>query len=103
MRVLSIALLWALFPAMSFAQTAVSPVADPLVRDLDAVVVAGAQPGPGMWKVSKGDHVLWILGTVSPLPGGIEWKADEVCEVLEQADEILGSPGVAIRPDVGLF
>lgn len=113
MRVLSIALVWALFPVVLFAQPVVPPVAassktvpvatDAPVRDLDAVVVAGTQPGPGMWKVSKGDHVLWILGTVSPLPGGIEWKADEVREALEQADEVLDSPGIVVGADIGLF
>lgn len=73
------------------------------VRDLDTVVVTGAQPGPGMWKVSKGDHVLWILGTTSLLPAGMQWKSDEVRAVLDQADQVLASPGVSISPDVGLF
>jgi hypothetical protein len=26
---------------------------------LQEVVVSTDQPGPGLWKVSKGDHVLW--------------------------------------------
>ncbi|WP_246189341.1 TraB/GumN family protein [Pseudoxanthomonas kalamensis] len=70
---------------------------------MDTIVVSGTQPGPGLWKVSKGDHVLWILGTVSPLPGGIEWKSDEVRAVLEQADQILASPGVSFGADIGFF
>jgi hypothetical protein len=36
--------------------------------ELDQVLVTGEQPGPGLWKVSKDDHVLWILGTLAPLP-----------------------------------
>lgn len=75
----------------------------PATIEMDTVVVTGAQPGPGMWKVSKGDHVLWILGTVSPLPGGIEWRADEVRGVLEQADQVLNQPGVVVDADVGIF
>ena len=43
-----------------------APAAPPTVVDLEAMVVRGQQPGPGLWKVSKGDHVLWILGTLSP-------------------------------------
>lgn len=76
---------------------------EPATRELDSVVVTGAQPGPGMWKVSKGEHELWILGTVSPLPRGIEWKSDQVREVLEKADQFLGPPGVVVDADVGLF
>lgn len=113
MRLPSIALLCALFPVVSFAQSAMPPLAaaskttpvatDPPVRDLDTVLVTGTQPGPGMWKVSKGDHVLWILGTISPLPSGIEWKSDEVVSVLRQSDEVLAAPGLAVNADIGIF
>lgn len=77
--------------------------AGPATRELDSVVVTGAQPGPGMWKISKGEHELWILGTVSPLPRDIQWKSDQVREVLEKADQFLGPPGVVVDADVGLF
>lgn len=113
MRVLSIALSCALFPIVSFAQSGAPPMAtasktataaaDPPVRDMAAVIVTGAQPGPGMWKVSNGDRVLWILGTVSPLPSGIEWKSDEVRGVLEQADQVLSPPSVVFDTDLGWF
>ncbi|HYM86653.1 MAG TPA: TraB/GumN family protein [Pseudoxanthomonas sp.] len=73
------------------------------VLEMDTMVVTGAQPGPGMWKVSRGDHSLWVLGTLSPLPSGISWKADEVKAVLEQADQVLGSPGLVVDADIGVF
>ncbi len=73
------------------------------VLELETMVVTGAQPGPGMWKVSKGDHSLWVLGTLSPLPSGISWKSDEVKSVLEQADQVLGSPGLVVNSDIGVF
>ena len=73
------------------------------VLELETMVVTGAQPGPGMWKVSQGDHSLWILGTLSPLPSGINWKSDEVRSVLEQADQVLGSPGLVVNADIGIF
>ena len=55
----------------------VPPVAGTGVIDMEAVVVAGVQPGPGLWKVRHGDHLLYVLGTQSPLPNtGIEsWLA----------------------------
>lgn len=78
-------------------------VPEPSTIEMDTVVVAGAQPGPGMWKVSKGDHVLWILGTVSPLPSGMEWKADEVVAVLKQSGAVLAAPSFSVDADIGLF
>ena len=73
------------------------------VLELETMVVTGAQPGPGMWKVTKGDHGLWVLGTLSPLPSGISWKSDEVRSVLEQAEQVLGSPGLVVDADIGVF
>ena len=87
------------------AAPAPAPADDPLqVRDEPPVVVTGVQPGPGLWKVSRADgHALWILGTLSPLPSGIRWKADEVTAILEQAGQVLGPPGVVVDADIGIF
>lgn len=71
----------------------------PAVTDLDPVLVVGMQPGPGMWRVSRGDHTLWILGTLAPLPRAMTWESGEVDDVIAQADEIL-APGSAAA-DIG--
>jgi hypothetical protein len=73
------------------------------VVDMDTVVVSGVQPGPGLWPVSKGDHVLYILGTQSPLPRDMTWRADELRQVLGEAGAVLGPPGVTIGADIGFF
>lgn len=74
------------------------------VRDLDTVVVTGVQPGPGLWRARRADgHTLYILGTQSPLPAGMTWKADEVREVLARAGAVLGPPGVQMGADIGFF
>jgi hypothetical protein len=73
------------------------------VIEMDAVVVAGVQPGPGLWKVRRGDHLLYVLGTQSPLPKHITWRSDEVDQVLRIADEVLASPGITVDADVGFF
>jgi uncharacterized protein YbaP (TraB family) len=39
--------------------------------------------------VHKGDHTLWILGTISPLPKRMVWKPDAVSEVLQQTQEVI--------------
>lgn len=76
----------------------------PEVIDLAPVVVSGVQPGPGMWQVRNAQgHTLWILGTVSPLPARLDWRADEVEAVIASADAILGSPGWSLDADVGFF
>jgi hypothetical protein len=36
--------------------------------EIPEVVVSSEQPGPGLWKVSSGDHVLWVFGTIGVLP-----------------------------------
>lgn len=83
-----------LFASTSFV-AAESPPPVPAAL-LETVVVSGVQPGPGLWKVSKGDHVLWILGTLSPLPRRMEWESRDVERVIAGAQRVLLSPTVAI-------
>ncbi|HJT97704.1 MAG TPA: TraB/GumN family protein [Rhodanobacteraceae bacterium] len=71
--------------------------------ELPAVVVTGEQPGPGLWKVSKGDHVLWILGTLSPLPKNMTWRAKDVEDVIAQAQAVLNPPRIDVKADVGFW
>ncbi len=98
-----------LMPGIAIAQDAGATGADTVVVDekgvidMEAVVVSGMQPGPGLWKVRHGDHLLYLLGTQSPLPKGMTWRSDEVTQVLQLADEVLGPPGVTVNADVGFF
>jgi uncharacterized protein YbaP (TraB family) len=79
-------------------------VQDPApIIDMDTVVVSGAQPGPGMWRVSKGDHVLYILGTLSPLPERMEWMSREVEDTIARSQAVIAPPSVAMKADVGFF
>ncbi|CAJ24453.1 GumN protein (fragment) [Xanthomonas euvesicatoria pv. vesicatoria str. 85-10] len=75
----------------------------PAVVDLEAMVVRGVQPGPGLWKVSKGDHVLWILGTLSPLPKRLQWQSTEVETIIGQSQQVLAAPTVQVDADMGFF
>ena len=58
---------------------------------IEEVLVTGEHPGPGLWKVSNGDHVLWILGTQSPLPTRLIWRPDEVELVMTEAQQVIGN------------
>jgi len=73
------------------------------VRELDTVVVRGVQPGPGLWKVSKGDHVLWILGTLTPLPRDITWNSHHVEAVIATSQEVLAAPEAQLKSTAGFF
>ncbi len=73
------------------------------IRDEAPVVVSGALPGPGMWKVSRDGHVMYVLGTVSPVPKGMEWISRDVEQVLAQAGEVVSGPRYQVDADVGFF
>lgn len=92
------------FAAPSFAQSAPLPAPDSMpIVDEAPVLVSGAQPGPGLWRVEKGDHVLWVLGTQSPLPKSMQWQSAEVEQALADSQEILYAPKVGISVDTGGF
>jgi hypothetical protein len=65
------------------------------------VVVEGRRPGPGVWKVSKGDHVMWVFGTYSPLPQKMEWDASRIERLVAHAQEVLLPPAAGAH--VGFF
>jgi uncharacterized protein YbaP (TraB family) len=67
----------------------------------DEVVVEGKHEGPRMWRVTKGDHTLWILGTITPLPRKMTWQSDSVETLLHETQEVLPawpSIGVGANP-----
>lgn len=72
------------------AVTSASSDEAPAARE--QILVVGQKPGPGMWKVSKDDHVLWIFGTYSPLPIKMDWRSHEVEAVIKRSQEYLAPP-----------
>jgi hypothetical protein len=60
----------------------------------DEIVVIGRQPGPPMWRVQDGDHVLWIFPQLAPVPKGMVWESDKVAAVIAQAEEVLELPSI---------
>jgi len=56
---------------------------------LETVLVTGEQPGPGLWKVSRGDHVLWILGAQYPLPKDMTWRGRDVEQTIAQSQAVI--------------
>ena len=87
--------------ATDAAQTSVGSSAPTAANGDDAqpmqeVVVTGEHEGPRLWRVRKpggplgqGDHTLWILGTVTPLPKKMIWQSDAVEAVVEESQEVV--------------
>ena len=73
----------------AWAQTETAPA---VVDNPDTVLVVGQRPGPGMWKISKGDHVLWVFGTYSPLPVKMQWRSQQVEAIIAQSQLYLSPP-----------
>jgi hypothetical protein len=91
-------------PASS-SSIALAPIAPPpgKVTQLQGVSVSGVQPGPGLWKVSKGDHVLWVLGTLDLLPKHMDWQARDVQAVIAESQQVLDRPQVKVDAKLGFF
>jgi uncharacterized protein YbaP (TraB family) len=82
----------------AFAQGAAAPV------EPEKFLAVGDQPGPGMWMVGNGTNVLWIVGSQSPLPKKMSWRAKGVEAVVAKAQEVLREPAMTLRADkVGFF
>ena len=80
------------------AATAGGLVAAPEVGSSIEVEVTGERPGPRLWRVAKGDHTAWLLGTLDPLPKHMTWRSREVERVIEHADLVLAAnPSVSLR------
>jgi uncharacterized protein YbaP (TraB family) len=92
---------WAQTEAPAPAPAAAEAAAAEGVAVPEKILVVGQKPGPGLWKVSKDGHVLWVFGSYSPLPQKMEWRSQQVENVLAQSQEYLAPPGALAS--VGFF
>jgi hypothetical protein len=69
---------------------------------LEDVLIVGGYATPKMWKVSRGDHAMWVLAQ-QRLPAGARWRLDEVEQRVAESQLVL-YPGIStIDVDVGFF
>jgi uncharacterized protein YbaP (TraB family) len=81
----------------TYAQSSSAPLpASNTVTTLVPVVVTGVLPGPALWKVSKGKHVMWVLGLTSPLPRDMQWKSADVENRIAASQAVLKLPSLEI-------
>ena len=83
--------------------TAAVPTAPTAPRELAPVMVSGVQPGPKLWKVTRGDRVLWVLGTLTPAPRRIEWTSREAERAIASSGVVLLGARATVKADIGLF
>jgi uncharacterized protein YbaP (TraB family) len=83
----SIALL--LLAGFAMADAGTKPAPETKEPALDVVLVTGEHPGPSLWKVTSGDHTLWILGEVMPLPRRMKWRSTQFERLLKESQEVL--------------
>lgn len=74
-----------------------------LPDEIETILVTGIQPGPGLWKVSREDHVMWVLGSIGAVPGTFVWQSDTVENRIAESQEVLYPGGFGVRADIGIF
>ncbi|HRN62461.1 MAG TPA: TraB/GumN family protein [Luteimonas sp.] len=79
------------------------PQATPGIVDHETVVVSGVLPGPGLWKVRKGEHTLYVLATLSPLPKRMQWESAGVESLVARSQQVLLPPSFTLDSDIGVF
>jgi len=79
-------------------QTMPAPAASDTFEEL---LVTGERPGPGMWRVSKDGHALYILATLEPLPKQMTWRSAAVEARIAASQVVIAPPQVST--DVGFF
>jgi hypothetical protein len=85
------------------ATTATTPAPPTSITTLQAINVTGVVPGPGLWKVTRGAHVLWILGVVPSLPMGVEWRSHQVALTIAASQAVLEPPDIKLKVDTNWF
>lgn len=80
------------------AQAAVDVAATAAEPAPEQIHVVAQRPGPGMWKVSKGEHVLWVFGMYGPVPKDMQWRSQQVENVIWNSQEYLSAPSASAKP-----
>lgn len=63
----------------------------------EVIVVTGRLPGPPLWKVSKGENVLWIFPYLTWIPQDMVWESERVARVIAESQEVLGLPETGLK------
>jgi hypothetical protein len=70
--------------------------------ELETVVIVGGFATPKMWKVSKEDHVMWVLENRSA-PAGVKWRSEQLEARVAESQLVLYPGWASAAPDIGVF
>jgi hypothetical protein len=71
--------------------------------ELEVVVIVGGFATPRMWKVSRGDHVMWVLGNSGSAPAGVKWRSEQLEARVAQSKVVMYPGWVNTGPDIGVL
>jgi uncharacterized protein YbaP (TraB family) len=102
MRPIQILLLIALLRANAVlagdAPTSARPAQLSSEQPLEEVLVTADHAGPALWKVTSGQHSLWILAEPPmPLPTKIVWRTKQVEAAIGSAQELILDGGITFN------
>ncbi len=94
----------ALVGLVAFALTARADNPPP-VQDwtMETVVVTAKKPGPALWHVVNGKSEVWILGTLGPVPGDLQWDSGRLQYLMSGAKVLLLPPRGQVGPLEGIW
>jgi len=73
------------------------------VTNLDAMVISATDAGPHIWEYRRGDQKVLVLGTVYPVPTGLDFVPATLQKSIDASSVVIGSPGVVVGEGIGLF
>jgi hypothetical protein len=86
---------------------AASPLATSADNDkpqrLAPVTVDSTLASPRIWELRKGDKILWILGTLHPVPKDIAFSTRGIEDRIARSQAVIGFQGMTLGEDIGLF
>jgi hypothetical protein len=65
---------------------------------VERVTVTAEAKGPAIWRLTRGQGEVWILGTIGPMPEDLAWNKAGLQRLIAGARQVLLPPA----PDVGM-
>jgi uncharacterized protein YbaP (TraB family) len=76
-------------PLIPVAPTPAQAAADPDATLVEELVVTARLPGPAWWRVSRGENVVYVLGSPSLAPERMQWDRTIFEHRLQGANEVI--------------
>lgn len=62
----------------------------------EQIVVTGRLPGPPLWKITRGQHTLWLFADLPVVPGDLSWDTSRVAQILSEAEVFVSPPRIKV-------